>query len=260
MPKPSSGSTGQTSLSFSTSGTSVEDHLAKSTSSRVVSPVKISRTRAKARGLPEKSRRSGLSSIESFASFDRDSFSWKTSQPSGEEGSTLFSAVWPRAGSMLSGIAFQRRPLAPLTDATASSWLLAGGPEQMWPTPDAGAFNVGEDLETWAKRREGMKAKGYNGNGGGIPLGIAVRLFPTPTVADSRGTARASTTTGKSHAGTTLTDHVRMFPTPTATDYKTASSHGQRRGTLSGRFPGGLLNPTWVEWLMDFPPLWTELF
>jgi hypothetical protein len=50
-----------------------------------------------------------------------------------------------------------------------------------------------------------------------------------------------------------------MFPTPTATDYKTVSTLGQRRGTLSGRFPGGLLNPTFVEWLIGFPVGWTDL-
>ena len=39
--------------------------------------------------------------------------------------------------------------------------------------------------------------------------------WPTPTVGDSRGSARHTTTTGMSHTGTTLVDAVRQWPTPT---------------------------------------------
>lgn len=43
------------------------------------------------------------------------------------------------------------------------------------PTPNAARGNYDEDPETWYARRELLKAKGINGNGAGLPLGIAVR-------------------------------------------------------------------------------------
>jgi hypothetical protein len=45
-----------------------------------------------------------------------------------------------------------------------------------WPTPNAQVSQDGESPETWLKRKEAMKAKGYNGNGCGTPLTIAVQL------------------------------------------------------------------------------------
>jgi len=47
---------------------------------------------------------------------------------------------------------------------------------QSWPTPNAQVSQDGELPETWLKRKEAMKAKGYNGNGCGTPLTIAVQL------------------------------------------------------------------------------------
>ena len=47
---------------------------------------------------------------------------------------------------------------------------------RMWPTPDANAFQLGETPETWLERRAALKAKGYNGNGCGTPLAMAVQL------------------------------------------------------------------------------------
>jgi hypothetical protein len=49
------------------------------------------------------------------------------------------------------------------------------------PTPAAGNFNDTESLESWQARRDRQKQLGRNGNGIGMPLGIAVRLLPTPT-------------------------------------------------------------------------------
>lgn len=51
---------------------------------------------------------------------------------------------------------------------------------KLWPTPNGGNFNDGEDLESWEVRRQKNKAKGINGNGQGTPLAIAAKLWPTP--------------------------------------------------------------------------------
>lgn len=63
-------------------------------------------------------------------------------------------------------------------------------------------------------------------------------LLPTPTVGDSKNaankTAQRKNPNSKHHDGTTLVDAVRM----------------------GGR---GMLNPRWVEWLMNFPDEWTAL-
>jgi hypothetical protein len=51
----------------------------------------------------------------------------------------------------------------------------------------------------------------------------------------------------------------RYWPTPSTTDHKGSYSPGQRRRQLSEAVQdGGKLNPTWVEWLMGFPPDWTD--
>ena len=65
-----------------------------------------------------------------------------------------------------------------------------------------------------------------------------------------------------------------MWPTPTARDYKgpcwstparDCLDHAVERGeTKNKTYPkpqedGGRLNPTWVEWLMGYPPAWTAL-
>jgi site-specific DNA-cytosine methylase len=60
----------------------------------------------------------------------------------------------------------------------------------------------------------------------------------------------------------------KNFPTPAARDYKGAVKTG-KRVSASGKIQnygeqlpnivGGNLNPTWVEWLMGWPPGWTNL-
>lgn len=56
---------------------------------------------------------------------------------------------------------------------------------QSWPTPNAQVSQDGESPETWLKRKEAMKAKGYNGNGCGTPLTIAVQLHGQAAPASS---------------------------------------------------------------------------
>jgi len=59
----------------------------------------------------------------------------------------------------------------------------------------------------------------------------------------------------------------QMWPTPTVNDSKNSTlppsqvRHDNIPGALlrSGQDPGGQLNPTWVEWLMNWPINWTSL-
>jgi hypothetical protein len=135
----------------------------------------------------------------------------------------------------------------------------------LWPTPDAGTFNTSESVESFEARRARIAAMGINGNGMGTPLGIAVKLWPTPTSTDHKasGVAGYSTESGR-HSGTTPTDAVvrKLWATPTNSmatmgDMEQASTAGNG----SSRKPyesKGSLNPVWVEALMGFPQGWLD--
>lgn len=72
-----------------------------------------------------------------------------------------------------------RRKSAPATSAS-------GFLSSVWPTPAAGLPNDGEEISTFAERQARQKAKGINGNGMGMPLAIAAKIWPTPTNRDYR--------------------------------------------------------------------------
>lgn len=198
--------------------------------------------RGKVQDSPGNAPDSGLSSREWFARFDLDSSSWRTSQLSLLGGLMPFSGRWPRSGTMRNGRAFRLPPLVPRISGTGYSF---------WPTVNAADAKRGAD----ARDRIGS---------GGPNLAHAVRMaIPTPTAADASGSRDRTANNGQGstgHTGTTLCDFVTLYPTPSATDWKGSSREGQRRGQLSEAVAiGGQLNPTWVEWLMGFPPGWTEV-
>lgn len=151
----------------------------------------------------------------------------------------------------------------------------------MWPTPAAMHPNDSEGLESWRERKARNQAKWHN-NGMETPLGVAVRLWPTPTKEDSHSfSAGAREWSRRWAAGETIPTTMQRlrtmaaWPTPTARD-------GDQRGTQSGReraaqghtvnlpemvrdysMPDrrdvvGRLNPDWVETLMGFPIGWTD--
>jgi len=80
--------------------------------------------------VPPTSAISGPSSPELFARLGPDGWLPRTSQdfcqPMLDGSLATFSETWPRAGMTRNGIAYQRVPSAPLTDATGSG---------SWPTP-----------------------------------------------------------------------------------------------------------------------------
>jgi hypothetical protein len=195
--------------------------------------------------VPTMSATSGPSSCDSFASVNPDGSWRKTSQGYCQvmlDGSLEpFSETWPRAGMTRNGIAYQLRPLAPLTDATASG---------SWPTPCA------ED----AKNVPYQKGKG--GQRYPMLLGAVApeRMWPTPTSRDHKdGSAQACANVPVN----CLLGRAVHWRTPQARD-------GQERGASSPETReeqghsvslhdqvGGQLNPTWVEWLMGYPLGWT---
>ncbi len=135
-----------------------------------------------------------------------------------------------------------------------------------WPTPRSSGIMSSMTMES-AKRR--VDKAGYHSN---LEEAVAMEvypekaeghLWPTPTAGDSKGSGSAgySTDSGR-HSGTTLTDAItrQRWATPAARDWK--SGKGRQDNGHTPQLPeqvGGQLNPTWVEWLMGFPPGWTDL-
>lgn len=95
-----------------------ENRSAPSTSSVADFRVRTSALPETASGWPANAADSGANIIGSFASYDRASSSWKTYQLCFFEGLETFSETWPRAGTIVNGIAFPQPPLVPLTSVT----------------------------------------------------------------------------------------------------------------------------------------------
>lgn len=86
-------------------------------------------------------------------------------------------------------------PLPPMGMTSAGSvcllptWVRLTGESESsssaWPTPDANLFNDGQTMEAWSARHDRERLKGYNGNGGGTPLAMAVQFWPTPNRQDA---------------------------------------------------------------------------
>jgi len=143
---------------------------------------------------------------------------------------------------------------------------------RMWPTPVAN--DTGRSVEDYRAMRTNMA--------GGprqtvTSLGVAARMWPTPQASDGTGGRVERLVGGErpsgSKRGVPLGTAVTHWPTPNARDGDGRSTpstelaadrweHGTRcledAVSLNGN-PGGMLNPTWVEWLMGFPAGWTDL-
>ena len=95
-------------------------------------------TQEEERVLKESKADCGESSLGSFARYDHDMSLWKTSQLSLLGGSVSFSETWPNAGTMQSGIVYQRHRSVPRTLETDSS---------LWPTPTARDWKSGRSSD-----------------------------------------------------------------------------------------------------------------
>ena len=150
---------------------------------------------------------------------------------------------------------------------------------KMYPTPVVSdhLHNQSESIENWTKRAEEKKKQGINLH---FALRHHVQMYPTPTQ-DS-----ASERTKKySQGGMPLPMAVKMFPTPSASCHmdvvappETVTQNNQgwsvtRVGTgtkfgaklndvvnkLDQEKLGGRLNPNFVEFLMGYPMNWTKI-
>ena len=238
--------------------------IGTSMSSAAAFPAKTSALPEKGRALPVSGLVFGMSSLRSFAKYNPDTSSWKTSEPSLLEESTPFSGKWPASGMTRNGIAYRLVLLVPLTAGKESGSLPFGTPTASekiataYPTP-----NMGERF----RRR----------HGGNLLESVAHHMWPTPSASQMpcEGTVRlcrkawldgnATLEEASAIAGRDVRKHQgkvpAMLPTQTVQD---ASNNGgpsqyQRNSLPLNAVAGGALNPTWVEWLMGFPAGWTDL-
>ena len=226
------------------------------------------RTSAQPVTVPESSRAtgagSGTSLPESFASYDPDTSSWRTCQFSLLGGLESFSEIWPMQGTMQNGAAYQQPPWVRHTSENESS---------LWPTARATDGDKGSRTVEGARRE---LERGRN-----VDLGVAVRCrekWPTPRARDHKGCG----VNGRTRDGVIQTDtldravwfrekwptlHDALIFALAQRDEFTTTHRRRRTRSLelieaedgSNRVSGGSLNPTWVEWLMGFPPGWTDL-
>lgn len=187
-----------------------------------------------------------LKSSDYAAIYDRDSFSWKTSQLSLFEDLSGF--VWNslQSGMIVDGRLYQPQNLAPRTSESDGSYL---------PTPTAADFGTGGNGVKKGKQKPV------------ISLGTMARknLWPTPKANDAE--KRGNFDVNNPRNGLPAAVKRSLWPTPTASE-GAKGGPGRRYGnedmTLSAAVSsldeiGGQLSPIFVEWLMGFPLEWTAL-
>jgi hypothetical protein len=116
-----------------------------------------------------------------------------------------------------------------------------------WPTSNAGPQN--DTDENWEARREEVKAKGINGNGFGLTLGMAATLasWATPSASDMRhpGTSQHLSKRAAHTRGKRLEQQVHI-------------SGPMLSGSPAGTEKRGQLNPAFSRWLQGLPPEWCD--
>ena len=221
---------------------------------REASRARTSASQAKAQASTEPAAECGPTWRGSLARFDRASSSWRTAQPSLLGDLDECSVTWPRSGMTAGGLCWELPTLERPTAANDSG---------LWvPTPcatDARPITGGNLYVTETGTVRHMRPDGKSSNRG---LAASAAMWPTPT--SSLGTNGGRVTPAKAREGGTLIEALsaRTFATPTARDWRSGkasqATHDRNSRPLSEQI-GGLLNPEWVEWLMNWPIGWTDL-
>ena len=175
--------------------------------------------------------------------------------------STRCTLIWKTKVTPSKRLLFRLVPSTRRTEGTEYvSW--AGNDQRaiyFIPTPRAQNIKTSEKAKRESKSSQG--------------LADYIQMFPTPKASDYKGSGPV----GSKSAEHDLKKHnlkgvVMFYPTPTTgaglcggsgnyQQLKDLEARGQiteeeRRSMAAGN--GGQFNPDWVEWLMGFPPGWTE--
>ena len=215
----------------------------RSTSSQADSPANLFRLRVNGKLKPIRVG-SGRSSYASCLRYDPASSSWRTYPDSSIEGWPRSSVIFPRAGTMLNGVAYRRPMWVRRTSGYGSS---------LWATPTVplGGRSPAGGMSPTGMTLDGKKRQ--------VDLRYQVKmaergLWPTPKGSpDKMGRPRPNDRGDLQAAGT-------QWPTPTEADGMGGPGSSGRDGGPNLRTAvSGQLNPTWVEWLQGFPLGWTDL-
>lgn len=145
-----------------------------------------------------------------FATWDRATFSWRTSQPSLFGDLTPYSGSWPSSGSMLSGGVFEHPPLARHIAAIGGG--ASRGTEGGWPTMRVSADRSSRSSMTvdghWAAPSLGQMAE--------LAMGVLPREFKNESELTPQ--ARRVYESGR-----------RLWPTARGEDAESANQSLQRR-------------------------------
>jgi hypothetical protein len=114
-----------------------------------------------------------------------------------------------------------------------SVWEAQGNIPAMWPTPTT--QEVEHPNATWVKEGQKLRRIGKGIRGHSMGLADAVQTWPTPQANDAKN------------------------PYARVREFSQAVMLGEAVVMADPSAIGGRLNPMWVEWLMGFPPDWTDL-
>ena len=219
----------------------------KSMLSQEDSLAKICQQQEKAKGLTESDQDSGGKWQGSFAKYNPDTHSLRTPQCLLFEDLTEFCAILPKWGLMLNGVCWEQQTLV----QTISVIVYGLNPNEMtrpppphiyiWTTPTA---HMSKETNAPSEHRRNTPTLTAQVN----------QRWPTPTVCGNYNRKGASATSGEG-----LATAVQKWPTPDASAHKYRLSGNSQQSNSLMALAGGKLNPDWTEWLMGWPPGWTDL-
>lgn len=228
-------------------------------------PAKTSLSPEKAQDLMASEAASGSSSTASSKKSTRSTRSSKTSAPFALEDWTQCSGHSLRSGMMRNGIVSPLPPLALLTAGTESG---------SWPTPRTKGLIGGSGSKQMMQNKI---SKGEISAEEASAM-TCLKLWATPTCMDHLpplvSKSYKESLEGRRKVSSNLRDQIfQMWPTPQASDHRDRGCMEdpsiQRRIKIGKQIGlstavkehrgSGMLNPTWVEWLMGFPTGWTDL-
>lgn len=133
-----------------------------------------------------------------------------------------------------------------------------------WPTPTAINPNESEGLDSWRARSARLVAEGSRPLS--PPLGVTVRMWPTPSGMNGGQTRRGGDRGGELLLGGAVVEaSERPWATPTKQNTRSGSvsqeyldRNARPLGEQVFQVSGGSLNPDWVETLHGFPVGWTR--
>lgn len=138
---------------------------------------------------------------------------------------------------------------------------------QMWPTQTVAGCTIASEKRInllAAGKTTFTSNQGVHGGVSNLREHVLARtkgLWPTPRANEYKDTLQSVPPSRKKDPGKcNLTQRVameRMFATPCAEDAQ--ETHGGNNHRSLRTDVAGQLNPMWVEWLMGFPPGWTDL-